>query len=69
MARYHDVRIDVADPRVSAIEVNGTFRIDDVDGLLNAIETLLPVRFERLPTQGDMRLYRAFYQVKNTASQ
>ena len=69
VARYHDVRIDVADERVNTIEVNGTFRIDDVDGLFRAIETLLPVRFERLPGRDGTRMYQAFYQAKDPAGQ
>lgn len=68
MARYHNVRIEVADARVNAISVNGTFRVVDADGLLHAIETLFPVRFERLPEQGETRRYRALYQPGNLVS-
>lgn len=61
IARYHDVAIDVSDPRLIGLDVSGTFRIADLDGLMAALEMLLPVRFDEM-RQGDLRVYRAWYQ-------
>ena len=62
VARYHDVRIEIGDARLNWIHVSGTFGIMDIDGLMNAIEILLPVRFEEVQTQRGERVFRASYQ-------
>ncbi len=61
IGRYHDIRIEVSDMRLYRFDVSGTFRINDVDGLLAAIEALHPVQFRRLDS-GRFPHYRALYQ-------
>ena len=46
VARYHDVRIIVDDPALNQLRISGTFRTDDLDGLLDTLETILPVKAE-----------------------
>lgn len=46
IARYHDVRIVIDDPFVRQLRVSGTFRSDDIDGLMDTLQTLLPITAE-----------------------
>lgn len=48
-ARYHGRQIS-ATPTAASLPVGGRFSLDDVDGFLEAIETILKVRVTRLPT-------------------
>lgn len=46
IARYHDIRIVIDDPLVRQLRVSGTFRSDDLDGLIDTLQTLLPIKAE-----------------------
>ncbi len=47
LARYHETRIVIDGPDVAQLEVSGSFKVSDFDGLLKAIATMLPVDVER----------------------
>lgn len=47
VARYHDVRIVVEDPASRDLRVSGTFRTDDLAGLIETLEAILPLKAER----------------------
>ena len=49
ITRYHDVGIVIDDPGVKRMRVSGNFRTDDLDGLLGALEVMLPVKAKQLP--------------------
>lgn len=44
IGRYHDVRIRLPDPKLAELRVNGSFRTEQLDNMLNAVATLLPVK-------------------------
>jgi transmembrane sensor len=44
IARYHDVDIQVSDAELGRLKLSGTFKIQDLDGLLAAIEATLPIK-------------------------
>lgn len=44
--RYHDRRIVIADPALSALKVSGVFNANNLDGLLRVIPQVLPVQVE-----------------------
>lgn len=46
LARYHDRRIVIADPNLNTLKVSGVFNANDVDGLLLALEQVLPIKAE-----------------------
>lgn len=48
ICRYHDVDIRLPDPRLADLRVNGSFRTEQLDALLNAVATLLPLKIIRL---------------------
>ncbi|OAI24961.1 iron dicitrate transport regulator FecR [Methylomonas koyamae] len=48
ISRYHDVDIRLPDPKLAELRVNGSFRTEQLDALLNAVATLLPVNIIRL---------------------
>lgn len=48
IARYHDVVIRLPDPKLAELRVNGSFRTEQLDNLLNAVAALLPVKVKRL---------------------
>ncbi len=48
ISRYHDVDIRLPDPKLAELKVNGSFRTEQLDELLNAVATLLPVKIKRL---------------------
>lgn len=48
IGRYHDVVIRLRDPKLAGLRVNGNFRTEQLDNLLNAVATLLPVKIKRL---------------------
>lgn len=43
IARYHDTRIEIEDPGLRRLRISGTFDIHNLDGLITAIEAMLPV--------------------------
>ena len=45
-AAYHDRTITV-DPAAAAMRLGGRFSLDDLDGLLESVESVLPVRVVR----------------------
>lgn len=47
LGRYHDARITIDGAEAAQMEVSGSFRVSDFDGLLRAIETMLPVEIEK----------------------
>ncbi|WP_279482340.1 FecR domain-containing protein [Aureimonas sp. SK2] len=49
LGRYRSEPILVLDPRLEALAVTGSFRLDDPESVLSAIEATLPVRVHRLP--------------------
>lgn len=44
--RYHERRIVIADPALSALKVSGVFNANNLDGLLRVIPQVLPVQVE-----------------------
>ncbi|MDT4289328.1 FecR family protein [Methylomonas sp. MO1] len=48
IGRYHDVQIRLPDPKLAELRVNGSFRTEQLDGMLNAVATLLPVNIKRI---------------------
>ena len=48
IGRYHDVQIHLPDPKLAELRVNGSFRTDQLDNMLNAVATLLPVTVKRI---------------------
>lgn len=48
IGRYHDVQIRLPDPKLAELRVNGSFRTDQLDSMLNAVATLLPVSVKRI---------------------
>jgi transmembrane sensor len=44
ISRYHDVDLQVGDAELARLKLSGTFKINDLDGLLAAIEATLPVK-------------------------
>jgi len=48
ICRYHDVDIRLPDPNLAELKVSGSFRTEQLDELLNAVATLLPVKVKRL---------------------
>lgn len=56
VARYHDVRIVVDDPASASLRVSGTFKTNDLDGLIDTLETILPLKADR-SIAGLIRLY------------
>ena len=46
MNRYTSRRIDVADARVAALRISGTFHVGDVRGFVSTLTTYLPVKAE-----------------------
>jgi transmembrane sensor len=46
MNRYTSRRIDVADERVAALRISGTFHVGDVRGFVSTLTTYLPVKAE-----------------------
>lgn len=43
IGRYHEVRIRLPDPKLAELRVNGSFRTGQLDNMLNAVATLLPI--------------------------
>lgn len=48
IGRYHDVDIRLPDPKLAELRVNGSFRTEQLDSMLNAVVTLLPVNVKRI---------------------
>lgn len=48
VSRYTDVKVDVADADVAALPVGGYFKVGEIDGLLEALETTFGLRAEWL---------------------
>ncbi|MBD9354353.1 FecR family protein [Methylomonas sp. EbA] len=48
IARYHDVQIRLPDPKLADLRVNGSFRTEQLDSMLNAVATLLPISVKRV---------------------
>jgi transmembrane sensor len=44
LARYHDVSLQIADPRLQALKVSGSFPSDDLPVALNTIANALPIK-------------------------
>jgi transmembrane sensor len=44
LARYHDVSLQIADPRLQALKVSGSFPSDDLQVVLNTIANALPIK-------------------------
>lgn len=47
VARYHDVQIVVEDPASRDLRVSGTFKTDDLTGLIETLEAILSLKAER----------------------
>lgn len=48
IGRYHEVQIRLPDPKLAELRVNGSFRTEQLDGMLNAVSALLPVNVKRI---------------------
>ena len=48
IGRYHDVNIRLPDPKLAELRVNGSFRTEQLDSMLNAVATLLPIKVKHL---------------------
>jgi transmembrane sensor len=48
IGRYHDVNIRLPDQKLAELRVNGSFRTEQLDSMLNAVATLLPLNIKRL---------------------
>lgn len=46
ITRYHDVRVIVDDPDLNLMRVSGNFKVDDLRGLLVALEAMLPIEVD-----------------------
>lgn len=46
VSRYTDVRVDITDTHIAALPIGGYFKVGDLDGLLEALETTFGVRSE-----------------------
>jgi transmembrane sensor len=44
LARYHEVSLQIADPRLQALKVSGSFPSDDLHTALNTIASALPIK-------------------------
>ena len=44
LARYHNVSLHIADPRLQALKVSGSFPSDDLHTALNTIASALPIK-------------------------
>ena len=58
MNRYSPVRLEIADPALSTIQIGGRFRIRDLDGVLEALRANFGVESTRLD-EHTIRLQRA----------
>lgn len=47
LQRYHDRPIAIGDPALGALRVSGVFNAGDLDGLLAALQQVLPLKAER----------------------
>ncbi len=48
ISRYHEIAIRLPDPALAQLRVNGTFRASELNAMLDAVATLLPVRVRRI---------------------
>lgn len=48
IGRYHDMQIRLPDPKLAELRVNGSFRTAQLDSMLNAVATLLPISVKRI---------------------
>jgi len=48
ISRYHDVQIRLPDPKLAELRVNGNFRTEQLDSMLHAVATLLPVSVQHV---------------------
>jgi transmembrane sensor len=48
VSRYTPIRIEIADASLRAMPVGGRFRLDDLDAMLDALETSFGIRVLRL---------------------
>lgn len=48
IARYHDVQIRLPDQKLAELKVNGSFRTEQLDNMLNAVANLLPLNVKRV---------------------
>lgn len=48
IGRYHDILIRVPDPQLAELRINGSFRTEQLDSMLNAVTTLLPIKVKHL---------------------
>ncbi|PKD39299.1 FecR family protein [Methylomonas sp. EFPC1] len=48
IGRYHDVQIRLPDPKLAELRVNGSFRTEQLDNMLNAVAMLLPVKVKHV---------------------
>lgn len=46
VSRYTDVRVEIADAKIAALPVGGYFKVGELDGLLEALETTFGIRAE-----------------------
>ena len=53
--RYSEVQLEVGDPRVAAVPIGGRFRIGDLDGVLDVLQTNFGIRARRVG-EHDIRL-------------
>ena len=51
--RYTPITIEIADPALETLKVGGRFRIDDLDAMLEVLETSFGIRISRI---GDQRI-------------
>lgn len=48
IGRYHDVSIRLTDQKLADLRVNGSFRTEQLDNMLNAVATLLPIKVKQV---------------------
>lgn len=48
IGRYHEVQIRLPDPKLAELRVNGSFRTEQLDSMLQAVATLLPISVKRI---------------------
>jgi transmembrane sensor len=48
IGRYHDIEIHLPNAKIADLQVSGSFRAEQLDNMLNAVSTLLPVNIKRI---------------------
>lgn len=49
--RYTPITIEIADPALNTLQVGGRFRVDDLDAMLDVLETSFGIRISRIDDQ------------------